>query len=91
MIGVAHFIAQRYDEAIASFSRSANMPAWAEAYVAAAHALAGRLDSAQRCAANVLKLSPEFSSERFLAKEPFKRPHDRQRLLDGVRKAGLPE
>jgi adenylate cyclase len=91
MVGLAHFIAHRYDEAIAAFSRSANMPAWAEAYIAASHALAGRLDSAQRCGAEVLRLLPDFSSKSFAAKEPYKLPHDRERLLDGLGKAGLPD
>jgi hypothetical protein len=37
MVGAAHFIAHRYDEAIAAFNRSANVPAWAAAYIAASH------------------------------------------------------
>jgi adenylate cyclase len=91
MVGIAHFIAYRYDEAIAAFNRSANVPAFAEAYIAASHALAGRLETAQRCGVGVLRLSPEFSSKRFAAKEPFKIAQDRERMLDGLRKAGLPE
>jgi len=91
MVGVAHFTAQRYDEAIAAFNRSANVPAWAAAYMTASHALAGRPESVQRCMAEVQRLLPEFSSNGFVAKEPFKLPHDRERLLDGLGKAGLPE
>jgi tetratricopeptide (TPR) repeat protein len=91
MLGVAHFVSHRYDEAIASFSRSASMPAWAQAYMAASHALSSRLESAQHCAAEVLRLSPKFSSTRFAAREPFMRPQDRERLLEGFGKAGLPD
>ena len=91
MLGVAHFVAQRYDEAIAAFNRSAGVPAWAQVYIAASHALAGRLESAQHSAAEALKLSPQFSSKKFAAREPFMRPKDRERLLEGFGKAGLPE
>jgi len=91
MVGAAHFIAHRYDEAIAAFNRSANVPAWAAAYMAASHALAGRLESARRSAAEVLRLWPEFSSRTYVAKEPFKLAHDRKHLLEGFGKAGLPE
>jgi adenylate cyclase len=91
MVGAAHFIAHRYDEAIAAFNRSANVPAWAAAYIAASHALAGRLESAQRSAAEVLRLWPEFSSRTFVAKEPFKLAGDREHLREGFSKAGLPE
>jgi hypothetical protein len=34
---------------------------------------------------------PDFSAVQFLAKEPFKRLADRDRLFDALRKAGLPE
>ena len=91
MFGVAHFVAQRYDEAIAAFNRSAGVPAWAKVYIAASHALAGRLENAQHSAAEALKLAPQFSSKKFAAREPFMRPQDRGRLLEGLGKAGLPE
>ena len=53
--------------------------------------LAGRLESAQRSAVEVMRLWPEFSSRTFVAKEPFKFAHDREHLLEGFGKAGLPE
>jgi TolB-like protein len=91
MVGNAHFIARRYDEAIAAYNRSENVPVWAAAYIAASHALCGRVESAQRCAAEVLRREPEFSIKRFVAKEPFKFEHDRKHLSEGLREAGLPE
>jgi adenylate cyclase len=90
-VGVAHFASQRNDEAVDAFSRAPNLPAWAAAYVAASHALAQRPESAQRYAADVLKLLPQFSIATMGAKEPFKHSPDKQRLLDGLRKAGLPD
>src|SRR4029077_660404 len=34
ILGVAHFVAHRYDEAIAAFNRSTTMPGWVQAYLA---------------------------------------------------------
>jgi hypothetical protein len=48
-------------------------------------------DDAHHHAAETLRLAPNFSAVRFLEKEPFKHSADRQRLLEGLHKAGLPE
>ena len=90
-LGTAYFVAQRYDEAIAAFSRSSTMPVWVQAYLAACHALTGKIDLAKSFAAEVVRLTSDFSSVRLVAKEPYKRLSDRELLLDGLRKAGLPE
>jgi adenylate cyclase len=90
-LGIVHFIARRYDDAIAALSRSSNTPFWAYPYLAACYALTGRIDRAKACAAEVIRLLPDFSLSRFTAKESFKHATDRQHLLDGLRKAGLPE
>jgi adenylate cyclase len=90
-LGTAHFIARRYDDAIAALGRSPTMPYWAQAYMAACYALTDRSEQARDCAAAVLRLQPDFSLARFAAKESFKHAADRQHLLDGMRKAGLPE
>jgi adenylate cyclase len=67
------------------------MPFWVQAYLGASYALTDRIDRAREFAAQVLRLKPDFSSTRLAAKEPFKRPEDREHLLEGLRKAGLPE
>lgn len=90
-LGGACFHARRYDEAIAALSRSSTMFFWGHAYLAACYAVIGKEDRARICAAEVLRLVPDFSSTRYTEKEPFKRAADRQQLLDGLRKAGLPE
>ena len=54
MLGIAHFVARRYDDAIAVLSRSTTMPVWVPAYLAACHALMGRIDRAQAFAAESL-------------------------------------
>jgi adenylate cyclase len=89
-LGVLHFIAGRYDEAIINLSRSPDMPAWVHGYLAACYALMDQTDHVARHVAEVLRHAPDFSAIRFLEKEPFKQSADQQRLLDGLRKAGLP-
>jgi len=91
MLGAAYFNAREYDEAIAAFSRSPISSDSVQAYIAASHALAQRRESAKEAAAGVLNLSPSFSASWFASKEPYKQLIDRQHLLDGLRRAGLPE
>jgi adenylate cyclase len=90
-LGMLHFIAGRYDEAIIHFSRSPDMPAWVHGNLAACYALMNQNDDARHHAAETLRLAPDFSAIRLLEKQPFKQLSDRDRLLDGLRKAGLPE
>jgi len=89
-LGILHFTAGRYDEAIIHFSRSPDMPAWVHGYLAACHALMNRSDDAHHHAAETLRLAPDFTIARFLETEPFKQSSDQHRLEDGLRKAGLP-
>ena len=89
-MGYAHFIARRYESAIAALGRSSTMPFWVQAYLAASYALTDRIDHARGLAGEILRSAPDFSSGRLAAKEPFKRPQDREHLLDGLRKADLP-
>jgi len=90
MVGVAHFVAGRHDEAIAAFGRSPSTPLWVQAYLAAYYAHAGRLDIARRIALELHASWPDLSSARFTAKEPFRRAEDAQRLIQGMIVAGLP-
>ena len=64
---------------------------WKYAVLAAANAQLGRMDEAARCAAEVLKLTPDFSIMRNMKREPFKREEDARHLIDAFTKAGLPE
>jgi adenylate cyclase len=91
VLGVLHFLAGRYDEAISHLSRSPDMPAWVHGYLAACYALTDQRDQAASHAAEAVRQAPDFSAIQFLAKEPYKQSSDQNRLLDGLRKAGLPE
>lgn len=65
--------------------------ALAIAIIAASHALAGRTDEAQRAAEHLSKLDPARRLSTLGDWLPFHRPEDAAMLMDGLRKAGLPE
>jgi tetratricopeptide (TPR) repeat protein len=90
-LGIALFAARQYADAIAAFNRSPIKPFWIHAYAAACHAQLGRMELARDSAAEVVRLQPDFSSTRLSRREPFKLQSDAEHLLEGLRKAGLPE
>jgi adenylate cyclase len=91
VVGLAHFVARRYDEAIATFGRSSKLPVWGHAYLAACYAQTNKLELAKHQAAETVRIASNFSLIRFAEMEPYKHSTDRQHLVDGLRKAGLPE
>jgi adenylate cyclase len=91
MVGIAHFVARRHDEAIKAYERSQTMPFYTRACVAASHAHMGELDLAKERTAETLKQKPDFSTRVFASKHPFKVPADLEHFVAGLREAGLPE
>jgi TolB-like protein/tetratricopeptide (TPR) repeat protein len=85
----ALFNARRYDDAIAAFGRCSDTPAWAVAYAAASHAMAGRAAAARDAAAGLMAAWPDFSAAALVRKEPFRIARDRDHLVEGLRGAGL--
>ena len=57
-LGMLHFIAGRYDEAIIHFSRSPDMPAWVHGNLAACYALMNQNDDARHHAAETRAARP---------------------------------
>jgi adenylate cyclase len=53
--------------------------------------LTGNIDRSKHHAAEVLRLTPEFSISRFVPKELYRLSSDRKHLTEALRKAGLPE
>ncbi len=51
----------------------------------------GQLGEAKAEAAEVLRIEPGFTIERWKCTVPYKNPADAEHLFDGLRKAGLPE
>jgi adenylate cyclase len=63
----------------------------AHLWLAAAYAQAGRGDDAEWEMEQVLAEDPEISLEGIQDSYPFTNPDDLQHLVDGLRKAGLPQ
>ena len=92
--GQAYLAMERYEEALEALKRSAAqnpeaMPA--HLYLAACHALLGEDAHAREALAEVYRIYPNFSMTWIHTYFPYKRATDLDRLVEGLRKAGLPE
>ena len=56
---------------------------------AAVYGACGREAEARKEATEVLRINPKFTVESFMRKTPYKNPSDRDRVSQGLRKAGL--
>jgi tetratricopeptide (TPR) repeat protein len=93
-MALSHFVARRFDEASTWAEKAFRewpVYALAIAFIAASHALAGRTDEAQQAAEHLRKLDPARRLSTVGDWIPFHRPEDAAMLVDGLRKAGLPE
>ncbi len=90
-LGVAHFVARRYEEAIIAFRHHPNMHYLVQAYFAACHAQLGDDDAMHAAAAEVLRLRPDFSVAAFVTFQSYKFAADREHLTNSLHKARLPE
>jgi adenylate cyclase len=82
---------KRYEEFLEGYNHISTLQVWHHPYLAIACAHLGRIEDAKAHAAEVLRLKPDFSAKWIIAMEPYKNPADLEHLLDGLRKAGLPE
>jgi adenylate cyclase len=90
-LGRAHFAARQYEEAAAAFRKLSVGDVSVHAGLAAALAAAGDLTGAKRHAAEILRLDPAFTVERFLATLHYARPEDAAHHRDALLAAGLPQ
>jgi TolB-like protein len=100
-IGMAEYVAGRYEEALAAFGKMKGWGLMRPAWIAACYAQLGRDEQARAAAAEVRELAPsdpsvpdEHDLERWRAYwfrlMKFEDPDDQARFLEGLRKAGLP-
>ena len=92
VLGEIRFVQGRYAESADVFRQVLDInPAYTRARMwrAAALALAGEIDQAEWEADELRVLSPDFSLARLEFAFPFRDPRMLQRLLDGLREAGL--
>jgi Flp pilus assembly protein TadD len=59
--------------------------------LAAAYSVSGREEKARAAAAKVLSIKPKFSLERFAETIMYKNQADTERIIEVLRKAGLPD
>jgi tetratricopeptide (TPR) repeat protein len=85
---------KRYAEAVHVLrectSRLPNLQ-WPHLLLGSAYAQLGQLEEARKEAAEVLRINPGFTIERFKPLAVYKNPKDFEHRIDGLRKAGLPE
>jgi tetratricopeptide (TPR) repeat protein len=91
-LGRGYRMTGQYAEAIAEFKkvlhRSPNsLGAWIG--LASTYSLLGQDEKASEAAAKVLKINPNFSSERFIMALPFKNQSENERIINAMQKAGL--
>jgi adenylate cyclase len=93
-LGVAYAGAGNYEEAIAAFKKSlqrAPNDILTHADLAVTYSWASRPEDARAQVVEVLRINPKFSIKELAKWVLYKRRADRERYLDGLRKAGLPE
>jgi adenylate cyclase len=90
----ANYMLKRYGEAVRlareCTSRLPNVEA-PHLVLGSAYAQLGQLEEAGEETAEVLRINPGFTIERFRPLAVFKNPKDAEHFIDGLRKAGLPE
>lgn len=90
----ANYLLRCYEEAVRLLrectSRLSNLQ-WPHYWLASAYAQLGQLEEARKETAEVLRIDPRFTIEKFKRLAVFKNPKDAEHLIDGLRKAGLPE
>jgi adenylate cyclase len=94
LLANAYRDAGRYEEAITAYKKALNRTPndiMAHLMLAAAFSMAGRIEEARAEAEQVLKINPKFSLEYFAKRLTYKNKADKDRVLNALRNAGLPE
>lgn len=94
IFAIAHAVAGRYEDAV-RWGRQAvrgrqNFTAACKPLIASLGHL-GRRDEAGAYIRQLLDLDPEFCIDTFRQRYPFRRAEDRDRYIEGLRQAGVPE
>src|SRR5260370_11835941 len=90
VMGHANYMLKRYEEAVRLLRECASrMPnlQWPHLLLRSAYAQLGQLEEARKETAEVLRINPGFTIERFMTLAVYKNPKDAEHRLDGLRKA----
>jgi len=94
VLGYAYSWVGRYEEAIAAYKKSlqrAPKDILTHLHLTTTYTWADRLEDAHNQVDEVLKINPKYSVEQAAKTSQYKNKADRERYLDALRKAGLPE
>jgi adenylate cyclase len=92
--GHSHFLLRQYDQALLKFNLMVERaPKFAFVYMllACAYAELERLDDARNSIKTLLEISPRYTLKDAAKFAPYRLDEHRNRFLEGLRKAGLPE
>ena len=92
--GVSHLLLRQYDEAVSRFLETIQRtPKFLHVYLqlACAYVELDRLDDASDAIKTALEITPQFTLKEVARIFPYRDGEARNRFLDGLRKAGLPE
>jgi adenylate cyclase len=91
-LGISYTLTGHYDEAITWCEKAVRREPnslFARLFFAAAYSRAGRDEEARIEAAEVLRINPKFSLEKFAKSVTYKKQEDVERTVSALRKAGL--
>jgi adenylate cyclase len=92
--GIAYYLLKEYSEAqrwLREATGRAPNHQYGHAFLAATYAQLGRVEDARAEAAEVLRVNPKYTIGAQQQVSILKRAEDSDHLIDGLRKAGLPE
>jgi adenylate cyclase len=93
-LGLFYWFTGRYEEAIVASNKALQInPDDIITFrnLAAIYAVLGKEEKAHAAAAQILRLNPNFSIERHFKNMPWKDREGKERYMDALRKAGLPD
>jgi TolB-like protein/Tfp pilus assembly protein PilF len=90
-LGLAHYSARQYEEAIKVLRHEATYRSASRRILAASLAQLGRMDEAKREAALFMAATPNFTNSHWAKAQPARDQKTVQHFVDGYRMAGLPD
>ena len=93
-LGLAYYMRRRYPEAILALHELVSQAPdlrFGRAWLTAAYAQSGRLNEARAQASEILRIDPSWTITGIFRKGSYLVDQDVDHLVDGLRKAGLPE
>ncbi len=88
---IALYQLRRYTEAARALERATALRPYATRYLAACYAQMDRMAEARALAADALRLDPGFTLRAWAEVEPYQSSTNLEHMIEGMRKAGLPD